>query len=151
MQYKSAAGTGAFSVTPLSGLVKAGARYLVQEGNFTTGTQLPTPDAQGAISMAAGAGVVALVSNTTSYPTFGSGTTPADLAGVTANGLVDVVGYGTTAITYETAATGVNLTSTTSAQRADADTDHNANDFVELAPTPEACGADCVDPVIPAG
>ena len=102
-------------MTPLSGLVKAGARYLVQEGNFATGTQLPTPDAQGAIGMAAGAGVVALVSNTTSYPTFGSGTTPADLAGVTANGLVDVVGYGTTAITYETAATGVNLTSTTSA------------------------------------
>ncbi|HEY0642759.1 MAG TPA: ExeM/NucH family extracellular endonuclease, partial [Nocardioides sp.] len=147
VQYKSAAGTGAFAVTPLSGTIPAGKRFLVQEGNFTTGTQLPTPDVTGNISMAAGAGVVALVSNTTSYPTFGT-TTPVDLAGVTANGLVDIVGYGTTATTYEGARTGVTLSSTLSAQRSGADTDHNANDFNEAAPAPQNC--DCA-PVIPLG
>ena len=136
VQYKSAAGTGAFQVTALTGTVKAGGHYLVQEGNFATGTQLPTPDASGTINLSGTAGVVALVSNTTSYPTFGT-TTGVDLKDVTANGLVDLVGYGTTANTYETARTGVALTSTTSAQRTTADTDANDADFNELAPTPK--------------
>ena len=140
VQYKSAAGTGAFQVQELNGTIPAGAHYLVQEGSFTTGTQY-TADEQGSFSMAAGAGVVALVSNTTSYPTFGT-TTGVDVAGNTANGLIDLVGYGTTATTYEGARTGVNLSSTLTAQRSalGADTDHNANDFTELAPTPQNCG-----------
>ena len=53
VQYKSAFGTGAFAVTPLSGVVKAGAHYLVQEGSFATGPQFSTVDDQGSISMSA--------------------------------------------------------------------------------------------------
>lgn len=146
VQYKSAAGTGAFAVTPLSGVVKAGAHYLVQQGSFATGTQFPTVDDQGGISMSSTSGVVALVSNTTSYPTFGT-TTGVDLKGVTADGLVDLVGYGASATTYETARTGVNLSNTLSAQRAGgADTDANDADFTEAAPTPTGCGAACEPP-----
>ena len=138
VQYKSAAGTGAFTVTPVSGVIPAGAHYLVQEGSFTTGVPLPEADAVGSISMAVGGGVVALVSNTTSYPTFGTSTN-VDLAGVTANGLVDVVGYGTSASTFEGARTGVATTQVLSAQRSAGDSDHNANDYVELAPAPQNC------------
>ncbi|WP_165807260.1 ExeM/NucH family extracellular endonuclease [Nocardioides currus] len=141
VQYKAAAGNGAFQVTTLNGTVKAGKHFLVQQGNATTGTALPTPDATGSIAMAAGAGVVALVSNNTTYPTFGTSTTNVDLAGVTANGLVDTVGYGTTATTYETSNTASNLTATTSAQRTAAvDSDRNAADFSSATPTPENSG-----------
>ena len=39
VQYKSAAGTGAFQVQELNGTIPAGKHYLIQEGTFTTGTQ----------------------------------------------------------------------------------------------------------------
>ena len=147
VQYKSAAGTGAFQVQELTGTIPPGKHYLVQEGTFTTGTQY-TADEVGTFSMAAGAGVVALVPNTTSYPTFGT-TTGVDVASIPNNGLVDLVGYGTTATTYEGARTGVNLSSTLTAQRSaiGADTDHNANDFTESAPTPQNCN--CAVPMPP--
>ena len=141
VQYRSATGTGAPTVTPLTGQVAAGATYLVQEGTFDTGTQLPTPDASGTLALSGTNGVVLLVSNTTPYPTTGN------LAGVTANGLVDAVGYGTTPTTFEGENTAVQLSNVTSAARtAGADTDHNAADFSEAAPTPVACGAPCVLP-----
>ncbi|MFC6285751.1 ExeM/NucH family extracellular endonuclease [Nocardioides sp. GCM10027113] len=130
VQYRSATGTTA-QVTALSGSVPARGHYLVQQAAGTGGTQdLPTPDATGSIPMSGSAGVVLLTSSTTPFTATG------DLAGSTA--VVDAVGYGSTPTTYETARTGVNLTSTTSAQRAAAgtDTDHNANDFEEAAPTP---------------
>ncbi len=147
VQYHSAAGTGSWAVHALNGVIQPGSSYLVQEGSFATGTQL-TPDATGSLSLSGTAGVVALVSNTTSYPTFGT-TTGVDLAGVTASGLVDLVGYGTTANTYETARTGVALSASTSAQRTNvaADSDNNQTDFSTVAPTPTACGVSCAPPL----
>ena len=104
-------------------------------------------DEQGTLNMAAGSGVVALVSNTTPYPTFGT-TTGVDVAGSTANGLVDLVGYGNTANTYETARTGPATSNTLSANRkAVPDTDNNSTDFQNLAPTPTACN--CAVPTTP--
>ena len=62
IQYRSSGATTAASqVTVLSGSVPAGGHYLVQEAKGAGGTTpLPTPDASGAISMGAGAGVVFL-------------------------------------------------------------------------------------------
>ena len=138
VQYHSATGTGAYAVHELTGTIPAGARYLLQEGTFTTGTQF-VADEQGTLNMAGGSGVVALVSNTTPYPTFGT-TTGVNVAGSTANGLVDLVGYGNTANTYETARTGPALSSTLSANRKpQPDSDKNNEDFQNLAPTPQAC------------
>ena len=133
IQYHSATGTGAYAVHELTGTIPAGARYLLQEGAFTTGTQFAA-DEQGTLNMAAGSGVVALVSNATPFPTFGT-TTGVNVAGSTANGLVDLVGYGNTANTYETARTGTALSNTLSSNRkAVADSDTNSTDFQNLDP-----------------
>ncbi|MFC5179587.1 ExeM/NucH family extracellular endonuclease [Nocardioides taihuensis] len=130
VQYRSATGTSA-QVTPLSGSVPAGAHYLVQEAaGGTPSASLPAPDATGTISMSGSAGVVLLVPSTTAFATTGN------LAGNA--GLVDMVGYGSTAGSFEAANTGVNLTNTTAATRSatGGDTDNNADDFSEVAPTP---------------
>ena len=142
VQYRSATGTGAPSVTPISGVIPAGKHYLVQEGNFTTGIALPTPDATGSISMSGSNGVVLLVNNTTSYPETG------DLAG-DGGALVDAVGYGSTPTTFEGANSGTALTTSTSAFRnaAGADTDNNAADFA--TGTPNAANCDCAPPPPP--
>src|SRR4051794_992163 len=53
VQYASAAGTS-WQLTALSGVLAAGAHYLVQEAAGSGGsTPLPTPDATGAIAMSA--------------------------------------------------------------------------------------------------
>jgi 5'-nucleotidase len=143
VQYRSATGTTA-QVTALSGSVPAGGHYLVQEAsNAAVGAPLPTPDATGGISMAAGAGVVILRSSTTPF-----NDVQGNLAG--SSDVVDAVGYGTTATTFETANTGVNLTATTSAQRSatGADTDHNANDFSEASPDPKNSGGVTPPPTV---
>ena len=84
--------------------------------------------------MAAGAGVVILANNATAVTAVGN----CRNAGNPAN-VVDTVGYGTTATTFETTNTGTNLTASTSAQRVAAGTDTDANnpDFSEALPTPE--------------
>lgn len=134
VQYRSATGTSA-QVTELTGEILPGEHYLIQEGTFTTpeSTQLPKPDAQGGISMSGTNGVVLLVKNTDQFTTTGN------LAGA-GDPLVDMVGYGTTPTSFEGARTGVQLSTTTSAQRdltaAQPDSDNNATDFTELAPTP---------------
>jgi predicted extracellular nuclease len=131
VQYRSSTGTTA-QVTSLTGSVPAGGHYLVQQAAGTGGTTpLPTADAIGTIAMSASSGVVLLVPNTTGVSTQG------DLAG--SMEVVDAVGYGTAATTFEDANTGANLTSTTAATRnaSGTDTDHNANDFSEVAPDPQ--------------
>ena len=68
VQYLPAAPSAAsvWQVTPLSGTVAAGGRYLIQEGEGAGGTiALPTPDATGTIAMSATAGTVAVVNTTT--------------------------------------------------------------------------------------
>ncbi|WP_141013124.1 ExeM/NucH family extracellular endonuclease [Nocardioides sambongensis] len=140
VQYRSATGTSA-QVTPLSGSVPPGGHYLVQEAAGAGGTSaLPTPDASAGIAMSGSNGVVLLVGSTTAVSTTG------DLAG--SSEVLDAVGYGATPGTYETARTGVELTATTAASRTDgADTDQNANDFAEGAPTPTNAAGETQPPV----
>src|SRR5687768_10405202 len=118
VQYASSAGTFNQS-TPLTGTIRPGRHYLVQEAAGTGGTQdLPTPNATGSIAMSATSGKVRVV---------------------TADGAVrDLVGYGTAANLSETAPTP-NLSNTTAAIRNGAgtvDTDNNFADFTIGAPNP---------------
>jgi uncharacterized protein len=133
VQYHSAGATGAWQVTPLSGTIAPGGRYLVAEAQGTGGTQpLPTPQATGTIPMAGAAGTVAVVNTTTAL------TCPDSAACQAAS--VDLVGYGT-AVINETAPAPA-ASSTDSVQRKDAaDSDNNANDFAAAAPTPGATNA----------
>ena len=128
VQYQSAGGTGAWQVTPLSGSIAPGGYYLIQEATGGGGTTpLPTPDATGAIAMAAGAGKVALTSTTT--PFTGSCPTCA----------IDLVGYGSTASCFEGAGPTGTLSNTTAALRKRGgcfDSDNNNIDFSVSSPTP---------------
>jgi len=121
VQYSSSAGS-TWQFTNLSGSIAPGHYYLVQESAGAGGTtSLPTPDASAGILMAAGAGKVALVNQTTAL----SGTCP---LGVT---VIDFVGYGG-ANCSEGGTPTATLTNTTSASRIDngcTDTDHNNTDF----------------------
>lgn len=140
VQYRSNTGTSA-QVTPLTGEVPARGHYLVQQAAGAGGTvALPTPDATGSIAMSGSAGVVLLVPTTVPF------TTQGNLAGNP--GLLDAVGYGTTATSFEDTNTGANLTNTTAAARSTvgADTDKNAPDFVEGAPDPKNSAAGPVEP-----
>ncbi|MFP5265294.1 MAG: Ig-like domain repeat protein [Blastocatellia bacterium] len=128
VQYASSTGTS-WAVTALSGSIAPGQYYLVQEAVGAGGTvPLPTPDAAGSIAMAAGAGKVALVNNSTAL----SGACPSGAS------VVDFVGYGT-ANCFEGAGAAPTLTNTTAALRGSngcADTDSNAADFTAGAPNP---------------
>ena len=131
VQYASAAGT-TWQVTVLSGSIAPGRNYLIQESQGAGGTTpLPAPDATGTIFMSATAAKVAVVNTSTPL----SGSCP--IAGT-----VDLVGYGSTATCFETAATP-GLTNTTSASRINGgatDTDNNAADFTVGAPNPQNSG-----------
>jgi hypothetical protein len=128
VQYQSAAGTGTWQVTPLTGSIAPGGYYLVQEAsNAAVGSPLPAPDATGSIAMAAGAGKVALSSTTT--PITGSCPTCA----------VDLVGYGTTASCFEGAGPTANTSNTTAALRKRSgcfDSNNNNVDFSIGTPNP---------------
>lgn len=124
VQYASASGTS-WQVTPLSGSIPAGGRYLVQEAAGTGGTTaLPTADAIGTIPMSGTAGKVALATSTTACDT------------TCATTAVDFVGYGT-ATTYEGSGPAPAPSNTASTARTGTtDTDDNAADFAAGAPTP---------------
>jgi predicted extracellular nuclease len=127
VQYISGTGTGTWAVTPLAGLIAPGGYYLVQEAQGAGGTTpLPTPDAVGTIAMAAGAGKVALSSNTTPF----SGNCP--------NCVVDLVGYGG-ATCFEGAGPTAATSNTTAALRKRGgcfDSDNNNIDFSIGSPLP---------------
>jgi hypothetical protein len=135
--------------TPLSGTLQPGHYYLVKESQGAGGTaNLPAADATGVITMGAGSGKVALVSNTT--PLTGQCTV--------GGAVVDMVGYGgSAALCFETAPTA-GQGNTVGALRLGngcIDTDNNLADFVALGPTPrnsaspvQLCGA---DPTVPFG
>jgi uncharacterized protein len=145
VQYNSATGTGNYQVTALTGTIAAGGYFLVQEAAGAGGDlNLPGPDviAPGAgIAMAAGAGKVALVSNTTALTGGTTGAAPLAGTGCPTNpsAIIDYVGYGSTATCSETSPTAT-LTNTTSAQRKGGgatDTDNNSSDFdTSGAPAP---------------
>src|SRR4051812_3819463 len=84
IQYTSSTGTAWTNTTALSGTIQPGGYFLIQESGGAVGAALPQPDITGTISMAAGAGKVALVSNVTALV----GSCPTGAA------IVDFVGYG---------------------------------------------------------
>jgi len=127
VQYISGAGTGTWSVTPLSGSIAPGGYYLVQEAQGAGGTTpLPTPDAIGTIAMSATAGKVALSSSATPF----SGACPTCF--------VDLVGYGG-ANCFEGAGPTAATSNTTAALRKRGgcfDSNNNNVDFSIGAPNP---------------
>ena len=147
IQYTSAAGTGNFGsatnlITPLSGAIGPGQYVLVQESsNAAVGAPLPEPSITDAtpISMAAGAGKVALVNTTTPLGCNGGSTvcTPAALATI-----VDLVGYGTGtsgANFFEGSGPAPTISSTLADLRRNGgctDADDNAGDFTAATPAP---------------
>lgn len=130
VQYASATGS-TWSRTTLSGSIPPGRYFLVQEAaGAGAGAALPAPDATGTIAMSATAGKVALVTNGTAL-TCSTGC-------ATAAGVKDLIGYGSTAGSAETAPTA-NLSNTTAALRnggGSLDTDNNSTDFTLTAPAP---------------
>lgn len=98
LQYRSATGTGAFNgVAPLKGTIPAGGYFLVQaNSNGTNGAALPTPDATTTLSPSGTNGTLALVEGTAAVTL-----TPGSAVGV--DGVIDLLGYGTSN-TFETAA-----------------------------------------------
>ena len=138
VQYRSATGTGAGAVTPLTGTVPAGGHYLVQEAAGTGGTAaLPTPDATGTIAMGGTGGQVWLSTGTAALtPPAGHVSAP---AGCTAGCIVDFVGASSAATSFETAKLTTSPSNTTAATRnaTGADTDNNSADFVTAAPDPQ--------------
>ncbi len=142
VQYASSTGVS-WQVTQLVGVIPPGRSYLVGEGFGSGGTfDLPPVDVPGTIAMSGSSGKVALVTDSTALTCGGAAGSCSAVPAVR-----DLVGYGT-ATDFETAPTGVALTATTSAARdaTGTDTDHNANDFTEGAPTPANCGEDCAAP-----
>ena len=132
VQYRSQAGTTG-NAFPLSGSVAAGEHFVIQMSTVgATGDPVPGVDATASptFAMSATDGQVLLLESATSFT--GTG----DVAGNAA--IRDMVGYGNGAATFEGAPTGVDLSAVLSAQRYDnvADTDNNADDFSEAAPTP---------------
>ncbi|MCG7524046.1 lamin tail domain-containing protein, partial [Streptomyces sp. OfavH-34-F] len=82
-----------WQVTPLTGAVAPGGRYLVAQAEGAGGTvALPAPDATGKVAMAAGSGTVALVSGTTPLTCRTAADCAADAR------VVDLVGYGTAVV-----------------------------------------------------
>ena len=128
VQYAAATGT-TWQVTNLTSVsIAPGQYYLVQEAVGAGGTtNLPTPDATGTIAMSATAGKVALVNNTTA------------LSGACPTGMVDFVGFGTTANCFEGTGPTPAPSNTTADLRAAngcTETDQNATDFATGAPNP---------------
>ena len=128
VQYISAAGTGTWAVTPLTGSIAPGGYYLIQEAQGAGGTTpLPTPDAVGTIAMAATAGKITLFSSTSPF----SGSCPTCA--------VDMVGYGASASCFEGAGASPAPSNTTAALRKRGgcfDSDNNNIDFSTNAPNP---------------
>ncbi|HEY0543041.1 MAG TPA: lamin tail domain-containing protein [Actinoallomurus sp.] len=133
VQYHSGGATGTWQVTALSGSLAPGGFYLVGEAKGAGGTQaLPTTQATGNIAMSGTAGTIALVHDTAAL-------TCADPAACQ-SASVDLVGYGTAALSETAPAAGAS--NTASVQRSGkADSDDNSADFSAADPTPGAANA----------
>jgi hypothetical protein len=126
IQYASATGTNwAVNAIPSGTTIAPGKYFLIKLAGSTNGVALPTPDLDlpsTASNLSGTAGKVALVNNTTAL----TGT-------VVTTGYVDLLGYGSTATSFETAffaTTGTN--NTLSFQRLNngcTETDNNSTDF----------------------
>ncbi|WP_397573018.1 lamin tail domain-containing protein [Silanimonas sp.] len=146
VQYASSTGT-AWSRTNLTGTLQPGQYYLVQQaaGTNAAAAALPTPDATGTIAMSGTAGKVALV---------GTQVTLAGACPGSADGVLDLVGFGTATTCSETAPTA-NLGNAIAALRKAngcTDTGSNSADFDLAAPAPRntaVAAAPCSGPAIP--
>lgn len=131
LQYRSANGTAAFNgVAPLTGVIPAGGYYLVQgNSNGANGAELPAPDAVSTLTPSGTNGTLALVEGTAAVSL-----TPGSAVGV--DGVVDLLGYGTSNTFEGTAATAPSgNTDVKSLNRTGGvDTDVNSADFT-LSPT----------------
>jgi hypothetical protein len=122
VQYASATGTS-WVLTPLSGSIAPYTYYLIQEAAGSGGTiSLPTPNTTGSINMSATAGKVALVSNATAL-----------IGSCPTTGIIDFLGFGSTASCYEgIAAAQASSNNTNSILRLSngcTDTNNNTADF----------------------
>ena len=127
VQYASATAS-TWSTTPLNPIALApGQYYLIQQAGGSNGAQLPAPDATGTIAMAAGAGKVALVKNTTA------------LTGACPNNpnIVDLAGYGGTASCFQGSGSAPGGSNTNAVMRKTngcTDTRSNTSDFALATP-----------------
>ncbi len=130
LQYGPATGD-TWQVQPLGGTIGPGEYYLIglATNNSTIGAPLPPANVNGDINMSGTTGKVALVNNFDSL----EGPCP-----VGNPGIVDFLGYGTTANCAEgtRAAAPSNTTSLFRANGGARDTDNNLNDFAVGAPNP---------------
>lgn len=106
--------------TALNGSIPAGGYYLIQEGGGGTGEPLPTPDAEGGLSMSGSKGSVKLY----------------DASGAE----VDLVGYGEASLSEGSPAQALSNSSSAQRDAKGTDTDDNAADFSAAAPTPKSAG-----------
>jgi len=156
VQYASATGTGNFGVTnqitPLSGSIAPGQYVLVEEAGGTAGApvvgDIRLVPGFNAISMAAGAGKVALVRSATSLGCNGSNSACSAAALAL---IVDLVGYGN-ANFFEGSGGAPTIGTTTADFRRDhgcTDTDNNGADFTAVNPPAPRTRATLVNPCVP--
>ncbi|MFE5948472.1 endonuclease/exonuclease/phosphatase family protein [Streptomyces sp. NPDC056480] len=120
-----------WTVTPLTGSLAPGGRYLVREAGGTGGaTALPAPDAVGSTAMAATSGTVALVSGTARLTCRTAHECTSD------SRVIDLVGYGSAVVREGDAASGAGNTTSVARSVALLDTDNNAADFSAGQPSP---------------
>nr|WP_099907599.1 endonuclease/exonuclease/phosphatase family protein [Streptomyces sp. TLI_171] len=120
-----------WGVTPLTGSVAAGGRYLIGEGPGAGGTvDLPAADAAGTLALSATSGTVALVNGTAALTC----KTAADCAADPR--IVDLVGFGTAVVREANPIAGASNTASVARPASLADTDDNAKDFAAGDPTP---------------
>ncbi|HET7433359.1 MAG TPA: lamin tail domain-containing protein, partial [Thermoanaerobaculia bacterium] len=131
VQYASST-SASWTVTALTGTLAPGRHYLIQQSAGGGGTTpLPTPDASGGFTMAAGAAKVALVATTVPL----SAVCPA---------AIDFVGYGSGPNCFEGAGTTPTPSATNSAMRLAngcTDTNNNNTDFTATTANPRNSAA----------
>lgn len=132
LQYSSATSTSAVGASNIQALpditLSPGQTYLIKEGTGTVGLDLPTPDFSPSINvlnMSATAGKVFLTSNGTA------------VASATDANIIDFVGYGSTAVWFETAPAPAPSVTTSIYRTNGIDTNDNSKDFTAGAPSPK--------------
>ncbi len=148
VQYRSATGTATSSKVDLpDALIPPGGTYLVggaSTANPTTAATISPDVSNGSMNLSGTAGVVVLLNSQTQPFSLPAGSDPTLFPA----GVVDLVGYGTTATTYETNRAPAPTTSGTPPRpvltRVQADSDDNGANFSTAAtgsPTPCDCTA----------